>query len=615
MDLKLFQMATGCHKEVPKTWVSGTGVRALIQEDPALTWLKYHGKAHGLEEDPAEYSFLNWIGDKGRAFEAKWIKEVCPEAVQAMEEDVDVRRVQGLVKTLGLMSRQVPVISKAAVWNAEARIYGSCDIICLASWLYAKFPHLKPQLHEPDHYIVIDCKYSSGLDDNEKKVSLACNSAQVRMYSYMLGRLQGYMPRYAYLVTRDRPFDPIPVEVNHRLDGPLDPYLAELRDRHIQIKLEGDQMTPWTHDLVKANFSNKKDEPWHQAKKRIANHLRPLEWLPHVGRSQVAELNQSGVTCLDHVLSMHPNAMNWEALKGIGKTTAPRIRAVLEANRSGRPSSVPASLVPPRASNEFYIDYEFLSSVNVDFENDWPAMKGREMVFMVGVGWERAGRWCYRQFVAASETSEAERAMFQEFLGFLHHAGTFNSLGGAVLYHWTGAEVTQSARAAERLGIPQLAALPWNDLQKPFHAGPIALPECWDFSLKSVARALGAISREHRVEWPELDSGLAASVMGWRMYEQTEPLKSPELEMLSQYLEIDCKAMWAVLSWMRAVAVEEHHGYEPAQTKRKTSKPKPSKTRRSKPKGGRSRARRRSSELGWYRYNMDTTEELSQAVA
>jgi len=103
--------------------------------------------------------------------------------------------------------------------------------------------------------------------------------------------------------------------------------------------------------------------------------------------------------------------------------------------------------------------------------------------------------------------------------------------------------------------------------------------------------------------------------MGWRMYEQTEPLKSPELEMLSQYLEIDCKAMWAVLSWMRAVAVEEHHGYEPAQTKRKTSKPKPSKTRRSKPKGGRSRARRRSSELGWYRYNMDTTEELSQAVA
>ena len=44
--------------------------------------------------------------------------------------------------------------------------------------------------------------------------------------------------------------------------------------------------------------------------------------------------------------------------------------------------------------------------------------------------------------------------------------------------------------------------------------------------------------------------------MGWRMHEQAEPLKSPELGMLSQYLEIDCKAMWAVLSWMRAVAVE-----------------------------------------------------------
>ena len=49
---------------------------------------------------------------------------------------------------------------------------------------------------------------------------------------------------------------------------------------------------------------------------------------------------------------------------------------------------------------------------------------------------------------------------------------------------------------------------------------------------------------------------------------------------------------------MGAVAVEGHHWYEPAQTKRKTSKPRPSKTRRG-PKGRRSR--RRASGEGWYR--------------
>ena len=108
MDLKLFHAATGGHKEVPDNYVSGTSLRALIQEDPALLWLKYHGSKHGLEEDPKEYSFLEWIGDKGRAFEAAWIRNVAPEAVQAMDDDKDVRRVQGLTRTLALMARRVP---------------------------------------------------------------------------------------------------------------------------------------------------------------------------------------------------------------------------------------------------------------------------------------------------------------------------------------------------------------------------------------------------------------------------------------------------------------------------------------------------------------------------
>ena len=602
MDLELFQTATGGHKEVPDDWVSGTGLRALIQEDPSLLWLKHHGKAHGLEEDPTDYSFLNWIGDKGRAFEAAWIKNVCPEAVQAMDDDKDVRRVQGLTRTLALMARKVPVITKAALWWAPEKIYGSADLIVLQSWLHERFPHLKcASADEPDHYVVLDCKFTTGLDKSDKAADLACNSAQVRMYSYMLGHLQGHMPRTAFLVTRDRPFDPLPVQVEHSLHTPLHPSLTQLRDLHTHIKLHGHQFTPWTHEIVRCNFSNSHDDPWHRAKKRIASYLRPLEWLPHVGRSQVAELNRSGVTCLDHILSMHPNAMDWEALRGIGKTTAARIRAVLEANRSGRASMVPAALVPPRSANEFFVDYEFLSNVNVDFESDWPAMAGREMIFMIGVGWEQGGRWRYHQIVAASETPEAEHVMFGEFLQFLERAGALKPNSDAVLYHWSGAEVWQSAKAAERLGMPRLAALPWCDLQKPFHGAPIALPDCWSFGLKPVAKALGQVSPDHCVEWPEsLADGLSASVMGWRMYEQPEPLQSPELGMLSQYLEIDCKAMWAVLSWMRAVAVEDAPVWDvpTGRSKRKEKKSPPSGARR---KTTKKRSRRRASGMGWYR--------------
>ena len=137
-------------------------------------------------------------------------------------------------------------------------------------------------------------------------------------------------------------------------------------------------------------------------------------------------------------------------------------------------------------------------------------MKGREMIFMVGVGWERNGGWHYRQFVAASETPDAERAMFAEFLEFLDHAGAFKPNGDAVLYHWSGAEIWQSAKAAERLGTPRLAVLPWRDLQKPFHAGPIALPGCWSFGLRPVAKAQG----EEAGELPgEYEDGLCFALV------------------------------------------------------------------------------------------------------
>ena len=61
------------------------------------------------------------------------------------------------------MKKNTPVIAHAALWHAKARIYGSADLLVLTSWLYAKFPHLKPKKPEPDHYCVIDLKFTRGL--------------------------------------------------------------------------------------------------------------------------------------------------------------------------------------------------------------------------------------------------------------------------------------------------------------------------------------------------------------------------------------------------------------------------------------------------------------------
>ena len=605
----IFAEATAGQKEVPSDWMSATGLRALIQDDPALLWLKYHGTNFGFQEDAKEFSFLEWIGNKGRAFEDKWTREVAPEAKQGLDQDVDVRRVQGLLKTLELMDRKIPVITKAALWWAPERIYGSSDLICLTSWLYERFPHLKPAQAAPDHYVVLDCKFSTKLDQSDHKTDLACNAAQIRIYSYMLGHLQGHMPDHAYLVTRDRPFDPLPVAVDHDLDGPLDPHLACLRDLHIHIKQDGAQYVPWKDAIVAANFANEKDDPWHGAKKRIAREFIPggaLELLPHIGRKQAEELKAMGYKSVEHLLAHDPDRLPLEKLHGIGTKTAPRIRAVLEANRSGAASSVNAVLLPSKRDVELYVDYEYFTNINVDFEKEFPEMEGCEMVFMVGVGWEESGKWCYTQFVAAREDHESESTMFQEFLSFLVDRGVFEAGQSAALYHWSNAEVWQSKHAAERHGLERLASLPWVDIQKPFHEGPIALPGAWEFGLKSVAAAVGSYSPEHRVDWPkELGAGLAAMVMGWAMYQQSKPLVDTcEMDMISQYLEIDCKAMWQVLRWLRAAAVDRPMagGWYSGLKRQKTPKRKPPRTRGpSKGRKGRRRSFVGEDACGWYR--------------
>jgi len=136
------------------------------------------------------------------------------------------------------------------------------------SWLEEKFPKLfscyekdsiaanLTSTGKPGHYVVFDIKFTTGLDGSDKKIHYANYSTQVRIYSYMLGQLQGIMPRNAYLVTRDRLFDPLPVQIISSLGQPLDGDVAAIRDQFVEIKAHGSKYRPWRDGIVTSNLSN-----------------------------------------------------------------------------------------------------------------------------------------------------------------------------------------------------------------------------------------------------------------------------------------------------------------------------------------------------------------------
>jgi predicted RecB family nuclease len=551
------------YRSVPPDWLPASQVRPLILEDPALLWLEYHGAQFGFRPDSSPYDYLDFIAEKSRQFEAKWLQEMAPGAPVVCRDAHDVTSRSKFEETCELMRQGVPCIAQPALWWAPERIYGAPDLLVLSSWLRRRFPGL-PDVSTPvpDQYVVIDLKFTTKIDESSKAKDRQSYAAQVRLYSYMLGCLQGVMPAQAFLVTRDRLADPFPVEITSILGGQLDPDLAALRDQFVEIKVNGAAYLPWRDAIVASNIGNA-DERWHTAKQVIAREKTPGRdpaLVYQIGAKAKQALVAQGYLSLDAVLQTDPATLPLEDIRGIGASKARQIRAVLQANRTGQPLLPPPEALPPRKPCEFFVDFEYFTNVDVDFERQWPTLEGHEMIFMVGLGWEEAGRWHFEPLIAEAEDLQAERRLLDRFVEVLQARtqGALADPAQAVLYHWTAAEVWQTQRAADRHVLPAdhpLRSLPWCDLQKILLDGPAALPGALAYGLKEVAAAVGVCAPAYVTQWPgDLDQGLNAMVMGWKAYQQPSPLETREFQLLREYLGSDCAALRNILGWLRESA-------------------------------------------------------------
>ena len=260
----------------------------------------------------------------------------------------------------------------------------------------------------------------------------------------------------------------------------------------------------------------------------------------------------------------------------IGEKRASQLRAILVANRTQVPVLPPTQCIPPAKEFEFYVDFEFFTSLNVDCEQEWPALEGREMIFMIGVGWQDKSAWTSapKIFRAKEESKAAEAELLQEFLDYLatRTGGAYGDPARTALYHWSAAEKTQSEDAADRHGFAAnhpLRKLPWQDLRKVFMDGPAAVPGAWSFGLKEVVKALGHLDEKYDPHWVgDLNNGLSAMLLGLQVYSETRKLatagklKEPERkalqtyvhegwEVLESYLRADCRALYELLRWLR----------------------------------------------------------------
>lgn len=555
VDETTFDIATGGNGEVPFDWMPASGARAFVFDDPILVWLDFYGESRGFQKDTSPYEFTDFIFEKSRQFERKWVSEIATGAIRVCKGAWEVRDASKLRQTLELMERGAPLIAGAALWWGPERVFGVPDLLVHGAWLRERFPELHPASHTLEQYWVFDMKFTTKLDSSEKRLGLANSAAQVRIYSYIVGQLTRTMAPQAFLVCRDRVTSPLAVAIRSAAGSPLDEDLRVIRQRFLDIKFNGGNYQPGIHPEIHANLTNDRDGPWHSAKMEIARNRVPGGdpcLVYEIGRTQKVALAGHGFSSVEDLLRPEPEALPLESCSGLGAAKCPRIRAVLRANRTGTVTRGPTPRVPPVKPFEFYVDFETFNNLNVDFEREWPTLEGCEMIFMIGLAWEEGEEWRFRAFVAESESQTSERRMLEEFEEFLRaRAGDrLHVASSTALFHYTSAEVWQLRRAADRHGLGAdhaLRKLPWYDLQREVVlAEPVGVPGAWSFGLKDVVGALGL------VKWlGNLDDGLGASVAGWKAYRMGRPLESAEMQVVMEYNEVDCRALRELVRWLR----------------------------------------------------------------
>ncbi len=228
-------------------------------------------------------------------------------------------------------------------------------------------------------------------------------------------------------------------------------------------------------------------------------------------------------------------------------TYVPLVNAILDTQRGTdliRPHRFSFTL--PKNKRVLYVDFETIpeklmddmSSLDCDESNRY------EFIFLIGVGWtDTTGEWTYRTFVLDECTFDAEKRMLTQFHAFVETEPS-------VLFHWFSAELKFLHTACTNLGIPT-PEYEWWDLHDYFTSVPITLKECYNFQLKSVAKAMHQHGFIPTTWDSDVQDGLTCSETAYLYY--TSPFRigmEDKFRDMVRYNEVDCKVMWDIVRFL-----------------------------------------------------------------
>ena len=587
-------------------WVSASATRHHVLGDPLVDWLDRHGEAKGFERDDIDErtDYMQFVFGKGREFERAVLAHLrglgvgtvltIGDGATAHRESQDLDLAE---ETFEAMANGVAIIDQGVLWDPQHSTYGRPDLLVRSDVLARLFPGSLSQPEAcaaaPDlgigdlHYVVVDIKFTTldllqnGGLGNAISGSNMAYKVQLHIYNRALARLQGYLAPRAFLIGRgwkqgntkggDSSMDKLAfVEHNEAPSG-------------MSLSTRADQASQWVREMrtnghrwdalpepsrqeLRPNATRDHGE-WKTAVKEIVEQTGELTAFWQVSANKRRDANTMGIT------SWKDPRATPENLGVTGPSQAPRLRALLEVNRSQPPEPCPpkdlSAVRPSRIDAarsqwaetpplEFFVDFETVSNLDDDF-SQIPNKGGQPLIFMIGCGHIENGQWQFECFTADQLAEPEEAAIIDLWLTHMTEVRDRLAPGAhPQANHWAHHERTEYNSAKVRHPDKNWEEPNWfdllNELVKP---GLVVVRGALEFGLKPTANAMhraGLIASK----WADGPAdGLGAMVGAWTCQKELAQGKAErliDLELMQQirsYNEVDCKTMYEILTHLR----------------------------------------------------------------
>lgn len=564
-------------------WVKASGTRNYMLNDPLLDWLDMYYCEKTKNPYPKKDEFIEYIMEKGNRFETDVMNILSSKfsfPVEKIAEYYQSSDVSKYEKTIDLMKQQVPFIYQGLLYNYDNNTYGLPDLIVRSDYIN-KLVRDRALEEETDndgnyYYVIVDIKWttlqlcSDGIHILNTH-NFPAYKGQLYIYNQALSKIQKYKCPKVFILGRRYNYtkcgkfygnDSSCFDKLGTIDySTKDKEFCQKTENAVKwikrIRSEGKTMSfdPPSCEELYPNMANLCDSPWRSIKEKIANDIKEITLLWMCGYKNRIFAHNRGIKRWDDVKCI-PKNININ-----GPINGPILENILEINKQTKINirGLNSKEKILKQEEEFFIDFETISGVFYDGSD--PILSGKKFsgyVYMIGLGWEENKEWKYKNFTMENMSSHSEEKMMDEFMSFI-------SLKNTKFYHWGNFENYTfrdlNKRHNNKWSFSNIKLINLLSIIKSY---PIVVRGSFNFSLKSIAKAMkshGMITSTWKYDCKD---GQDAMMQGWKCYKEhtsaspktsldatCDILNNKDMQTIIKYNEIDCRVMWEILLYLR----------------------------------------------------------------